>query len=108
MEAGEAGLAGEELLHGGLLEVALLGDEPSQPLQQRIHIAQGRRDGALFGRELEMRVRIFRTAPKLDSSLERQSVGRSKIFCEFSECQDIADELSMLGTTESHERNMLI
>ena len=49
VEAGEAGLAGEELLHGGLLEVALLGDEPIQPAQQRIHIAQRRRDGALFG-----------------------------------------------------------
>ena len=48
VEAREAGLAGEELLHGGLLEVALLGDEPVQPAQQRIHIAQRRRDGALF------------------------------------------------------------
>ena len=48
-EAGEAGLAGQELLHGGLFEVALLGDEPIQPAQQRIHIAQRRRDGALFG-----------------------------------------------------------
>ena len=50
MEAGEAGLAGEELLHGGLFEVALLGDEPVQPAQQRIHITQRRRDGALFGK----------------------------------------------------------
>ena len=49
VEAGEAGLAGEELLHGGLFEVALLGDELVQPAQQRIHIAQRRRDGALFG-----------------------------------------------------------
>ena len=48
-EAGEACLAGQELLHGGLFEVALLGDEPIQPAQQRIHIAQRRRDGALFG-----------------------------------------------------------
>ena len=48
VEAGEAGVAGEELLHGGLLEAALFGDEPRQPLQQRIHIAQRRRDGALF------------------------------------------------------------
>src|SRR5690606_32308414 len=48
-EAGEAGQAGEELLHGSLLEVALLGDEPIQPAQQRIHIAQRRRDRALFG-----------------------------------------------------------
>ncbi|MCG3776436.1 MAG: hypothetical protein JW395_3295 [Nitrospira sp.] len=49
MEAGEAGLAREELLHGGLFEVALLGDEPVQRAQQRIHIAQRLRDGALFG-----------------------------------------------------------
>lgn len=49
MKTGEAGLAGEELLHGGLFEVALLGDEPVQPAQQPIHIAQRRSDGALFG-----------------------------------------------------------
>ena len=49
VEAGEAGPAGEEPLHGGLLEVAFLGDESCQPLQERIHIAQRRRDGALFG-----------------------------------------------------------
>ncbi len=42
-------MAGEELLHGGLFEVALLGDEPVQPAQQPIHIAQRRCDGALFG-----------------------------------------------------------
>jgi hypothetical protein len=50
VEAGEAGLAGEELLHGGLFEVALLGDEPVQPAQQPIHIAQRLCNGALFGR----------------------------------------------------------
>ena len=49
VEAGEAGLAGEELLHGGLFEVALLGDEPVQRGQQPIHIAQRLCDGALFG-----------------------------------------------------------
>ena len=48
VEAGEAGLAGEELLHGGLFEVALLGDEPVQRGQQSIHIAQRLCDGALF------------------------------------------------------------
>ncbi len=48
VEAGEAGLGGEELLHGGLFEVALLGDEPVQPAQQPIHIAQRRCDGSLF------------------------------------------------------------
>jgi len=46
VEAREAGFAGQELLHGGLFEVALLCDEPIQPTQQRIHIAQRRRDGA--------------------------------------------------------------
>ena len=50
LETGEAGLAGEELLHGGLFEVALLGDEPVQPTQQRIHIAQRHCDSALLGR----------------------------------------------------------
>lgn len=33
METGEAGLAGEELLHRGLFEVALLGDKPLQRTQ---------------------------------------------------------------------------
>ena len=42
-------MAGEELLHGGLFEVALLGDELVQPAEQRIHIPQRLRDGALFG-----------------------------------------------------------
>jgi hypothetical protein len=35
VEAGEASLAGEELLHGGLFEGALLGDESVQRAQQR-------------------------------------------------------------------------
>lgn len=48
VKAGEAFLAGEELLHGGLFEVALLGDELVQRADQRIHIAQRPRDGALF------------------------------------------------------------
>src|ERR1019366_10423637 len=49
-EAGQARLACEQLLHGGLLEVALLRDEPFKRAKQRIDVAQGRRDGALFGR----------------------------------------------------------
>ena len=50
VEAGEPGLAGQELLHGGLLEVALLGEKLLQSdSMQSIHIAQRRRDGALFG-----------------------------------------------------------
>ena len=48
VEAGEAGLAGKELLHGGLFEVALLGDEPVQRGQQSIRIAQRLCDGTLF------------------------------------------------------------
>src|SRR5205085_11965310 len=49
VEAGETFLAGEELLHGGLFEVALLDDELGQRTDQCIHIAQRPRDGALFG-----------------------------------------------------------
>ena len=59
MEAGEAGLAGEELLHGGLFEVALLGDELVQRTDQRIHIAQRLRDGALFGERAEWKRRCI-------------------------------------------------
>ena len=44
----QPGLAGEELLHGGLFEVALLGQHGIQRPQQRIHIPQRLRDGALF------------------------------------------------------------
>ena len=35
-------------MHSSLFEIPLLGDEPIQPVQQRIHIAQHRRDGTLF------------------------------------------------------------
>ncbi len=45
----QAGLAGEELLHGGLFEVALLGDELVELGEQGIHIRQRGGDGALFG-----------------------------------------------------------
>ena len=45
----EAGLAGEELLHGGLLEVALLGDEPVERGDERVDIRERGDDGALFG-----------------------------------------------------------
>ena len=48
VEAGEAGLAGEELLHGGLFEVALLGDELVHLGEQGINIRQGGGDGALL------------------------------------------------------------
>ena len=48
-EPRQAGLAGEELLHGGLFEVALLGDERVELSEQGIHIRQRGGDGALFG-----------------------------------------------------------
>ena len=47
------------------LRVALLGDEPIDPIQQRIHIAQRRRDGALRSsqgpgeRDAESELRLF-------------------------------------------------
>ena len=47
-ETGKAGLDGEELLHGGLFEVALLGDELVELGKQGIHIRQCNGDGALF------------------------------------------------------------
>ncbi len=50
-KTGQPFFAGEELLHGGLFEVALLGDEPLQPANQIIRIAQRGCDGALFGRK---------------------------------------------------------
>ena len=65
MKAGEPGLAGQELLHGGLFEVALLGDEPSQSAQQCIHIAQRRRDGALFGNGVEAESKMIRDLRRL-------------------------------------------
>jgi hypothetical protein len=43
-------LAGEELLHGGLLEVALLGDESVERPNQRIHIPQHPRNRPLLGK----------------------------------------------------------
>jgi hypothetical protein len=51
VEAGEAGLASQKLLHRRLLEVALLGDELGQRRQQGIDIAQRRRNCALFGQK---------------------------------------------------------
>src|SRR3989338_6641610 len=44
----QAGRSGEELLHGGLFEVALLGDELVELGEQRIHIGQRGGDSALF------------------------------------------------------------
>ena len=58
-------MAGEELLHGGLFEVALLGDEPVQPAQQPIHIAQRLRDGALFGKWWEQEAGMLRSFARL-------------------------------------------
>ena len=48
-ESREPYFACEELLHGGLLKVALLGDEAVQPGQQRINVAKRGGDSALFG-----------------------------------------------------------
>ncbi|HRC70862.1 MAG TPA: hypothetical protein PLS42_14560 [Candidatus Competibacter denitrificans] len=41
-------MPGKELLHSGLFEVALLGDQAGQAVEQRIYIRQGGGDGALF------------------------------------------------------------
>src|SRR6266705_4193043 len=49
-EAWQAGLAGEELLHHGLLDVALLGGDVGQRGQQGIHIPECYLDSALFRR----------------------------------------------------------
>ena len=48
-EARQAGLAGEELLHGGLLDGPLLGDQRLQRPEQPVHIRQRLGDGALLG-----------------------------------------------------------
>ena len=47
-EPRQAGLAGEELLHRGLFDVALLGDQPLQPGDQGIDVGEGGGNGALF------------------------------------------------------------
>jgi hypothetical protein len=43
-----APLAREQLLHGSLLDVALLGDEPIQRGDEGVHIDEGGGDGVLF------------------------------------------------------------
>ncbi len=48
VETGQALLAGQQGLHGALLDLALLGDELFQRFDQRIRIAQGLGDGVLF------------------------------------------------------------
>ena len=47
-EARQAGLAGEELLHGGLFDGALFGDQAVEGFDQRVRVRQGGGDGALF------------------------------------------------------------
>ena len=59
-EPRQAGFAGEELLHRGLLDVALLGDQRIERGDQRIHIAQRGRNRALFRKGREQEVSIFR------------------------------------------------
>ena len=44
----QASLAGEELLHGSLFEVVLLGDELVKCPNKRAHVTQGLRDSELF------------------------------------------------------------
>ena len=54
LEPRQAGFASEELLHGGLFEVALLGDELFDSIKQGIYIAQRRADSfhlAVSGRD---------------------------------------------------------
>ena len=48
-EARQALLAGEQFLHGALFDVALLGEELLQGLDEGIRIAQRLGDGFLFG-----------------------------------------------------------
>ena len=48
LNPGRRCFAGKKLLHGGLFEVALLGDELVQRSNQGIHIGQRRGDGSLF------------------------------------------------------------
>ena len=59
----QAGLAGEELLHGGLFEVALLGDELVELGEQGIHIRQRGGDGALFGEWWNAESNIAQASP---------------------------------------------
>ncbi|MNI92861.1 hypothetical protein D3C73_1507120 [compost metagenome] len=44
----QALLAGEELLHGGFLDVTLFGDQLIQAADQGVHVGKGCGDGALF------------------------------------------------------------
>jgi hypothetical protein len=48
-KAGEALLAGEELLHGALFDLALLGEELLQRFNERIRIRKRLGNGFLFG-----------------------------------------------------------
>jgi hypothetical protein len=108
VEAGEAGLAGEELLHGGLFEVALLGDEPVQRAQQRIHIAQRLRDGALFGERWKGDFQLLNG--RQTHACFRANISRcAKQRLRFLRCQEIAHELAAcLGLIEADKGNMLI
>jgi len=44
----QAALAGEELLHGGLQDVAFFGDQLIQATDQCVHVGQGIYDFSLF------------------------------------------------------------
>ena len=53
MKTRQAALAGQQLLHRALLDVALLGDQRLQRADQRIRIPQRLGDGVLFGETVE-------------------------------------------------------
>src|SRR5687768_7278992 len=56
LKPGQADLAGEELLHRGLLEVALLGDEPVERGDECVDTGERGGDGTLlnYGRNLDL------------------------------------------------------
>src|SRR5438067_275470 len=49
LEGRQASLTSEQLLHGTLFELPLLGEELLQGLDERVHVAQHLGDGFLFG-----------------------------------------------------------
>ncbi len=85
----QAHSTGQKLLHSGLFEVPLLGGEPIQRFQQRIHIVQHGRDGALFediGRQ------IHRFNVKIVAINSRHSAFPAE-RCEVKSLQKIVDKL---------------
>ena len=87
-------MAGEELLHGGLFEVALLGDELVQRAEQRIHIAQRPRDGALFGRVAASATEKFSHLLNVRSLQRRTDIKFSELLRNDSAIEDSLKKLS--------------